>query len=84
MVFCGKDDLQHVNLYDGSLGETVEFVQANKVSVGAMESGNTDNSSKFCSGTLISENLFLTAGHCVDSSATKKFVSFNYGKSKRW
>lgn len=80
---CGENDLQHVNFYDGKLGQPVEFVMKNKPAVGAMETGNSDTSSKFCSGTLISENLFLTAGHCVDSSATKNtYVSFNYEKAK--
>jgi V8-like Glu-specific endopeptidase len=75
---CGTNDLQQVNSYDGSLGATVDFVVSHKGAVGAMEDKNKDNSSKFCSGTLISEDLFLTASHCVDSAITKKFVSFNF------
>jgi V8-like Glu-specific endopeptidase len=58
-------------------------VNAHKNPVGAMESGNTDKSDKFCSGTLISENLFLTASHCVDASTPKsQYVAFNYEKAK--
>jgi V8-like Glu-specific endopeptidase len=79
---CGSRDLQQVNSYDGKLGATVEFVAEHKGAVGAMEDKNKDNSSKFCSGTLIAEDLFLTASHCVDSTITKKFVSFNYEKVK--
>ena len=34
----------------------------------------------FCSGTLISENLFLTAGHCVGSVPDR--IAFNYQVGK--
>lgn len=80
---CGTNDLQEVNSYDGSLGQTKEFVKEHQSAVGAMEDSGKDNSSKFCSGTLISNNLFLTASHCVEgSNATTKYVSFNYEKAK--
>lgn len=79
---CGKNDLQEVNSYDGSLGQTKEFVKAHQSSVGAMEEKGTDNSSKFCSGTLISEDLYLTASHCVEGgSPTTNYVAFNYEKA---
>ncbi len=78
---CGKDDMQHVNDYKGDLGPSVEFVKKFQPAVGALAMGNPDASSrKFCSGTLIAEDLFLTAAHCVDKSITQKFVSFNYEK----
>ncbi len=80
---CGKDDKQEVNSYDGTLGESVEFVKKYQGAVAALENAGTDNSSKFCSGTMISPNLFLTASHCVESGdATKNFLSFNYEKAK--
>lgn len=80
---CGPDDLQHVNSYDGKLGQPVEFVNAKKPAVGAMATGNTDKSSKFCSGTLIGENLFLTASHCVDGATNgNTYVAFNYERAK--
>lgn len=79
---CGKNDLQHVNDYDGSLGQPVEFVKKHQTAVGALAKGNAANSSKFCSGTLIGEDLFLTASHCIDSAITKdKFVAFNYERA---
>src|SRR5262245_30496275 len=63
---CGPtNDAQHVNSYNGALGPSIAFVNANKGSKAAME--RTPTSGKFCSGSLISANLFLTAGHCVDS-----------------
>ena len=75
---CGKNDLQHVNSYDGTLGQPKAFVDAFKPRVGALAQGTPENSRKFCSGTLISEDLFLTASHCVDSTITTKFAVFNY------
>ncbi len=80
---CGANDLQEVNSYDGKLGQTQEFVKAHQGSVGAMEQKGTDNSSKFCSGTLISEDLYLTASHCIEGgNPTSNFVAFNYEKAK--
>lgn len=79
---CGKEDnMQHVNDYDGSLGQPVEFVKAHQSPVGALAMGTPENSRKFCSGTLISEDLFLTASHCVDATITQKFAVFNYEKA---
>lgn len=81
-TICGTtDDSQFVNSYNGTLGPTIAFVTANKASKGALESTNTANSSKYCSGTLISANTFLTAGHCVDSSTVGDYVSFNYERA---
>ncbi|WP_394834562.1 trypsin-like peptidase domain-containing protein [Pendulispora rubella] len=73
---CGVDDKQYVNSYNGALGVSQAFVAARKRPVGAMETSPT--SGKYCTGTLISSNLFLTAGHCVDSSTVGDYVSFNY------
>jgi Trypsin-like peptidase domain len=79
---CGStDDSQFVNSYNGNLGPTVAFVSANKGSKGAMENTASASSSKFCSGSLIGTNLFLTAGHCVDSTTVGKFVAFNYERA---
>jgi len=76
---CGStDDSQFVNSYTGNLGPTVAFVTTHKKSKGALEQTAAANSSKYCSGTLISANTFLTAGHCVDSSTVGDYVSFNY------
>lgn len=77
---CGPtNDAQFVNSYNGTLGPTTAFVQSNKGSKGAMESSPTGG--KFCSGSLISANRFLTAGHCVDASTVGQFVSFNFERA---
>jgi Trypsin-like peptidase domain len=83
LSICGStDDSQFVNSYTGTLGPTVAFVAANKASKGAMESSATASSSaKYCSGTLISTNTFLTAGHCVDATTVGDFVAFNYERA---
>ena len=78
---CGTTDLQHVNEYDGSRGQPVEFVAKYEQAVAALAYGLPDaTSSKYCTGTLISEDLFLTASHCVDSTITSEFAVFNYQK----
>jgi V8-like Glu-specific endopeptidase len=80
LSICGPtNDAQHVNSYNGNLGPSVAFVQSNKGSKGALESSPT--SGKFCSGSLISNNMFLTAGHCVDSGSVGEFVSFNFERA---
>jgi V8-like Glu-specific endopeptidase len=78
---CGPNDLQHVNDYNGTLGQPVEFVKKFSPAVGALAQGTPENNRKFCSGTLISENLFLTASHCIDSTITQKFAVFGYEKA---
>lgn len=75
---CGANNLQHVNSYDGSLGQPVEFVKRHQGAVAALAQGTPENSRKFCSGTMISEDLFLTAAHCVDQTITSKFAVFGY------
>ncbi len=71
----GSGDLQDVREYDGSLGQTRLFVDQHKDPVGRIAA------SQPCSGTLISRDLFLTAGHCTDSiSVGSSMVDFNYEK----
>lgn len=77
---CGTSDLQHVSEYDGSRGQPVEFVAANEPKVAALAYGTPTSSNKYCTGTLISENLFLTAAHCIDSTSLNDFAVFNYQK----
>jgi V8-like Glu-specific endopeptidase len=80
LSICGStNDAQHVNSYTGTLGPSTAFVQANKGSKGALET--TPTSGKFCSGSLIATNLFLTAGHCVDAGSVGEFVSFNFERA---
>jgi hypothetical protein len=76
-TICGTNDLQFVNAYDGTLGPTVDFVQAHKVPVGAIARAS-DKTKKYCSGTLVGTNVFLTAGHCVGTKTVGELVSFRY------
>lgn len=76
---CGAtDDSQPVELYNGNLGVSTGFVNAHQRPVGQLQwnsnLGNKYNNPgnvsgvRWCTGTLISANLFLTAGHCFDST----------------
>lgn len=78
---CGKNDLQHVNDYDGSLGPSVQFVRKHQGAVGALAMGSPGNTRKFCTGTMISEDLFLTASHCIGRDITSNYAVFNYEKA---
>ena len=78
--FCGVDDTQDVEKYDGTLGVTREFVDHYESPVGQLqwkddlhqqfsgpgESHGTVSGIRWGSGGLIGDNLFLTAGHCFD------------------
>jgi V8-like Glu-specific endopeptidase len=78
---CGAaDESQGVELYDGSLGVSVEFVRSFSPPVGQLQwldnlnslfqgSGNSPgnvNGVRWGSGSLIGSDLFITAGHCFD------------------
>jgi V8-like Glu-specific endopeptidase len=78
-TICGTtDDSQPVEQYDGSLGVTRAFVDTHQVPVGVLRwhtnlaniytnPGNVAGH-RWCTGTLIADNLFLTAGHCFDQT----------------
>jgi V8-like Glu-specific endopeptidase len=76
---CGvADDSQNVERYDGTLGVSTAFVNARQRPVGQVQWNNNlasiytnpgDVSGvRWGSGTLISGNLFLTAGHLFDQT----------------
>jgi V8-like Glu-specific endopeptidase len=78
-TICGViDDSQAVEVYDGTLGVTTAFVNAHQAPVGQIQWNNdlathytnpgNVNGARFCTGTLITNNLFLTAGHCFDQT----------------
>jgi hypothetical protein len=77
---CGpSDDTQEVELYGGNLGPTKDFVTQRQPSTGqiqwngnfspplqpADDAGNVSGV-RWCSGTLITDRIFITAGHCFD------------------
>ena len=73
------DDAQPVEKYDGKLGVVRAFVDKHQPPVGQIQwNNNLDKLYKkpgnvsdirWCSGTMISEDLYLSAGHCFDSEA---------------
>lgn len=77
---CGPtDDTVDVELYLGNAGPTQEFVKARQVSTGQIQwnanfaptlQPNDDAGNvigvRWCTGTLISDRIFITAGHCFD------------------
>jgi len=75
---CGVNNSQDVETYHGDLDVTIEFVAGNQRAVGNLQwypdvvlrerytdPGNV-GSVRWCSGTLIDQDLFLTAGHCFN------------------
>ncbi len=74
----GLDDSQPVEQYDGTLGVTKEFVKQHQAPVGQLQwndnlaaiytNPGTVSGVRWCSGMLISRNLFLSAGHCFDQT----------------
>jgi hypothetical protein len=70
---CGDaNNWQDVESYDGALGPSVDFVDRHERAVGYIDGT--------CTGTLVSYNLFLTAGHCFSDAADAEgaTVLFNY------
>ena len=79
---CGNTlDFQPVESYDGTLGPTTQFVDAHERPVAQIRwrsdlstqytNTATVNGARWCSGTLVSRNLLLTAGHCFDMQAAE-------------
>lgn len=77
-TFCGDNDLVGVNSYAGTLGPDAAFVRAHKFAVGALETALAAGSTKYCTGTLVSPELLLTASHCVTYQTVGQGVAFHY------
>jgi V8-like Glu-specific endopeptidase len=74
---CGQiNESQDVEIYDGTLGVTVAFVNEHQGPVGQ----TMRRTSRSCSGTLIAPDLFLSAGHCFDDQDQRPQtqVTFNF------
>lgn len=67
---CGPTwDLQDVEQYDGTLGVSLTWVQRHEGAVAYQVSPG-------CSGTMISDDLFISAGHC--GYGVGDVIRFNY------
>lgn len=79
-TICGPTDRsQDVERYDGSLGPTVDFVARYRGTTGQIQWNDIPDSAfppnaphnqfvknvRWCTGTLIRNDMFLTAGHCL-------------------
>lgn len=83
---CGAvDDLKDVELYDGKLGVTQDYVRTNEPSTVQLQwmdetsitsrlpdysPGNVPGE-RWCTGTLFTTQLVLTAGHCFDQQKSQ-------------
>lgn len=74
-ICLGRDDAQHVERYDGELGPSRAFVSAEAPATARLVWNSTRVNAYYpqqgsirgpaCTGTLIAEDLILTAGHCI-------------------
>lgn len=75
-VCGGINDSQPVEQYNGTLGVTTAFVADHQSAVGQLQwndnlasiyaNPGTVSGRRWCTGTLVSRDLFLSAGHCFD------------------
>ncbi len=91
---CGDaDDSQRVEAYDGSLGVSKAFVAEHQAPVGCVQwdsdlaqhyadPGNVAGA-RFCTGTLITDDLFMTAAHCFEQGGRWVFPRDASGQTIR-
>ncbi len=77
-TICGSNNLQAINSYDGQLGEPVGYAKLHKFAVGALTDSSTATNIKYCTGTLVGPDLFMTAAHCIDGDTLHHFVALNF------
>lgn len=78
---CGANNFQHIESYNNnfsSIGFNTSVVTVAGRSVGAIKPSASAAASSYCSGTLVGNNLFLTASHCVGNGTVGDFVAFDY------
>lgn len=80
---CGDNDLRSVNSFKGKdRSEAHDIVVSQKDAVGMLTRISQQNPAGkgYCSGTLISPDLYLTARHCLTSNSLSDVVRFGFEK----
>lgn len=78
---CGSSDLVHVNAFQGNDDFSRYFVRARKQSVGVIVRNNLK---RYCTGSMISHDLMLTARHCIQYKRPDNLkVIFSYELNRK-
>jgi len=84
---CGDStDWLDVENYDGSLGPSRQFVKTYEKSTARLilPLKNSDRAYS-CTGTLTTDNHFITAGHCISSNVDRnKIFALFISKGFKW
>lgn len=78
---CGSNNLQEIELYSGghaNIGFSTNLISYLNRPVGVIKRKNNVGGAGYCSGTLISNNTFLTASHCVDNTIVGDFIALDF------